>query len=235
MNLRDRYSREHPATSRSFSFYTLSSPFLDHLSSGPVDCETERTSDRREPLPMEEGMVHPEAQSVLNDTEFGRINTTGWYPHYKNCVQYFVECSQFTPIVQSVAAFINIRLPCQRPVESTSSTAQPASSFISLRPYVRRLIVTAQDSPAIMHAFFGDEWAAGVGCICKQERANYLFTAKSSGWADTKAAYDILPDELTPFLRPLREATEDEIRTAEARWSEWLAMEDWMVGARSPW
>lgn len=180
-------------------------------------------------------MVHPDVQSVLNDSEAARVNPTGWYPHYKNCVQYFVECSQYTPVVQSVAAFINIRLPYQRPSDPSSSGTQSAPPFISLRPYVRRLIVTAQDSPMIMHAFFGPEWAAGVGCIYKQERANYLFTAKSSGWASTKAAYDILPDEQAPFLRPLREPTEEEIRTAEARWSEWLAMEDWMVGARSPW
>lgn len=181
---------------------------------------------------MDEGIVHPEAQSILSDGELGRINPTGWYPHYKNCVQYFVECSQYSPIVQSVATFINIRLPHQRLPESSTG---PASQFVSLRPYVRRLIVTAQDSPTTMHAFFGDEWTAGVGCIYKQERTNYLFTAKSSGWASTKAAYDILPDEQTPFLRTLREPTEDEILNAEARWSEWLAMEDWMVGTRSPW
>lgn len=176
-------------------------------------------------------MMHPEAQAVLNDSEFGRTDPTGWYPHYKNCVQYFVECGQHTQTVQSVCAFINIRLPCQRPSEPAGS----GSMFVSLRPYVRRLIITAQDSPMIMCAFFGGDWAAGVGCIYKQERANYLFTAKSSGWASTKAAYDILPDEQTPFLRPLREPSEDEIRAAEARWSEWLAMEDWMVGTRSPW
>lgn len=137
-------------------------------------------------------------------------------------------------MVQSVAAFINIRLPCQRAPEAGLSTQQ-SPPYVSLRPFVRRLIVTAQDSPVTMRAFFGDDWEAGVGCIYKQERVNYLFTAKSSGWADTKTAYDIQPDEQTPFLRPLRDPSEEEIRAAEARWSEWLAMEDWMVGARSPW
>ena len=180
---------------------------------------------------------HPEAQAILHDAEFGRVDPTGWYPHYKHCVQYFVDCSQHTAIVQSIAAFVNIRLPYQRPQEpgTHSNSSQPPEFFISLRPYVRRLIITAQDSPMTMCAFFGDNWEAGVGCIYKQERTNYLFTAKSSGWASTKAAYDILPDEHTPFLRPLRDPSEDEIRTVEARWSEWLAMEDWMVGARSPW
>lgn len=179
-----------------------------------------------------DGLIDVDAQS-LHDGEFGRVDPTGWYPHYKRCVQYFLR-SQHAPIVQSVAAFINIRLPCQR-ADSAVTDPQAASSFISLRPYVRRLIVTAQDSPVAMAAFFGDDWQAGVGCIYKQERVNYLFTAKSSGWASTKAAYDMLPDEQTPFLRPLREPSEEEIQTAETRWSEWLAMEDWMVGPRSPW
>lgn len=178
-------------------------------------------------------MIYPEARSILQDGEFGRVDPTGWYAHYKTCLQYFMETSQFNPTVQSIAAFVNIRLPIQHPIDPTSP--QPAAGFISLRIYVRRLIITAQDTPVNMLAFFGPDWEAGVGCIYKQERTNYLFTAKSSGWAKTKASYDILPDEQTPFLRPLRDPSEDEIRAAEARWSEWLAMEDWMVGARSPW
>ncbi|KAJ5594420.1 uncharacterized protein N7459_000628 [Penicillium hispanicum] len=218
MDLRDHYSREHPA----------------HRS---AERDAERSFDSRGHRPVDEGMIyHPEAQALLHDPEFGRVDPTGWYPHYKHCVQYFLECSQHTPAVQSVAAFVNIRLPCQRAPESAApGPGQSLESFVSLRPYVRRLIITAQDSPVTMRTFFGESWEAGVGCIYKQERANYLFTAKSSGWASTKAAYDILPDEQTPFLRPLREPSEDEIRAAEGRWSEWLAMEDWMVGARSPW
>ncbi|KAJ5632880.1 hypothetical protein N7490_009219 [Penicillium lividum] len=201
----------------------------ERLARGSVERETERTSDRRAPS---EVVSYTEAQSIVTEGEFGRVDPTGWYPHYKQCMQYFLG-SQNTPTVQSVAAFINIRLPFQRPSEASLSTQQ--SPYISLRPYVRRLIVTAQDSPITMQAFFGDDWEAGVGCIYKQERINYLFTAKSSGWAETKTAYDMLPDEQTPFLRPLRDPSEEEIRAAEARWSEWLAMEDWMVGARSPW
>ncbi|KAJ5738404.1 hypothetical protein N7493_001559 [Penicillium malachiteum] len=203
----------------------------EHLAQRSVERETERTSDRRALYPADQGIIYTEAQPSLSESEFGRVDPTGWYPHYKDCVQYFVDRSQHTPPVQSVAAFINIRLPCQSPTPEPS--APP--TYVSLRPYVRRLIVTAQDSPTTMRAFFGDNWEAGVGCIYKQERINYLFTAKSSGWADTKTAYDMLPDEQTPFLRPLRDPSEEEIRAAEARWSEWLAMEDWMVGARSPW
>ncbi|KAJ5372349.1 hypothetical protein N7517_004355 [Penicillium concentricum] len=207
--------------------------FREQHAQRSVERDAERIPDRRE-RPREEGMNNPEAQSVLND-EFGRIDPTGWFPHYKNCVQHFVDYSQHTPQVQAITAFINIRLPCQHPSESSAVSPSTPSSFISLRPYIRRLIVTAQDSPAVMQGFFGGDWEAGVGCIYKQERVNYLFTAKSSGWASTKAAYDISPDEGTPFLRPLRDPSEDEIRVAEARWSEWLAMEDWMIGTRSPW
>ncbi|PWY92807.1 hypothetical protein BO70DRAFT_357944 [Aspergillus heteromorphus CBS 117.55] len=160
-----------------------------------------------------------------------------WYPQYLACTQYFLTHSQHTPAVQSLAAFLNIRLPCQRASSSSSSSSASSEPFptISLQPYIRRLIVTANDSPAVLDAFFGTGWPAGVGRMVQEERQNYLFTAKSGGWAATKAAYDILPDEQAPFLRPLRNPDEDELRRAEARWSEWLAMEDWMVGARSPW
>jgi hypothetical protein len=34
-------------------------------------------------------------------------------------------------------------------------------------------------------------------------------------------------DEAAPFLRPLRNVTEQEIVQAEEAWSEWLAMQDW--------
>lgn len=213
----------------------LIEPILRPTPPGSLERDAERSAHRREPS-INQGVNHPEARSILQDGdfgEFGRIDPTGWYTHYKTCLQHFVESSQFNPTVQSIAAFINIRLPAQHPTDPTNQ--QPAASFISLRPYVRRLIITAQDTPINMLAFFGPDWEAGVGCIYKQERTNYLFTAKSSGWADTKSSYDILPDEQTPFLRPLRDPSEEEIRAAETRWSEWLAMEDWMVGARSPW
>jgi hypothetical protein len=190
---------------------------------------------------LTQGMDSPQ----LGATEWAPDDPNEWYPQYIACLRHFLDQGQRSVQVQSVAAFINIRLPCQRlsdPVWQSSSlqsvgpTSGPAtSSYVSLRPYIRRLIVTGQDTPTVLHAFFGDDWVVGVGGICKEERVNYLFTAKSSGWASTKATYDILPDEHTPFLRPLREPGEEELRAAEARWSEWLAMEDWMVGPRSPW
>lgn len=173
-------------------------------------------------------------------------NPQDWHNHYNACLQYFIDQGQHSPSVQSIAAFLNIRLPCQKSSTSVSpsssspstnapQTSQSPASSVSLRPYIQRLIVTGHDAPSVLDAFFGDHWPAGVGCIFKQERVNYLFTAKSSGWASTKAAYDIHPDEQTPFLRALRDPSEDELREAEGRWSEWLAMEDWMVGPRSPW
>ncbi|KAI4139834.1 MAG: hypothetical protein L6R39_006089, partial [Caloplaca ligustica] len=56
----------------------------------------------------------------------------------------------------------------------------------------------------------------------------------SGGWASVKKDYDIGPAETVPFLRPLQGAVGQEIEAAEKTWSEWLAMEDWMVGPRAP-
>lgn len=44
----------------------------------------------------------------------------------------------------------------------------------------------------------------------------------------------MLPLETVPFFRPLQAAVDGEIAAAEKSWSEWLAMEDWMVGPRAP-
>jgi hypothetical protein len=101
-------------------------------------------------------------------------------------------------------------------------------------PYIRRLIVTGYDNPAILHGFFGDDWRTGIGTLHEAERRNYLFAAKSGGWAAVKKEYDIPPMETVPFMRPLQGALDTEIKAAERTWSEWLAMEDWMVGPRAP-
>jgi len=42
------------------------------------------------------------------------------------------------------------------------------------------------------------------------------------------------PHETVPFLRPLQDVQLAEIEGAEKTWSQWLAMEDWMVGPRAP-
>jgi hypothetical protein len=105
---------------------------------------------------------------------------------------------------------------------------------VSLVPYVRRLVATGFDTIAILHGFFGDDWDAGIGSIHENERRNYLFAAKSETWLRVKASYDLENGQTVPFLRPLQGVTEKEIQAAEANWSEWLAMQDWMLGPRAP-
>jgi hypothetical protein len=182
-----------------------------------------------------------------------------WHVAYQSCLKYFLDRAQHETTVQSVAALINIRLPfqwAQNPVLSSNrfspggihnpgtyapsysrhSPAQgPAgASWVSLLPYIRRLVATGFDTDGILHGFFGDDWRRGVGDHQELERRNFLFTAKSVGWAKVKYQYDMPPDELVPFIRPLQNVKLEEIESAEKEWSKWLAMEDWMVGPRDP-
>lgn len=184
-----------------------------------------------------------------DDTQFDIFD---WYPKYQSCQKYFVEHAQQSGPVQAVAAFINIRLPHQHPINpitgpssranNSSNSFFPRPAFapqnsytsVSLIPYLRRLVVTGLDFPGVLHGFFGDDWASGVGPLHEQERRNYLFAAKSGGWASVKKDYDMLPLETVPFMRPLQGPVIAEIEAAEKSWSEWLAMEDWMVGPRAP-
>ncbi|KAJ5179739.1 hypothetical protein N7492_002949 [Penicillium capsulatum] len=165
-----------------------------------------------------------------------------WYPRYQSCQQYFLDHAQHSVPVQALSAFLNIRLPFQRqpnpvfnstPVSSPTN-APPVAPSVSLIPYLRRLVATGMDFPGVLHGFFGDDWGSGVGPLHEQERRNYLFAAKSGGWASVKKDYDIPPLETIPFLRPLQSPLDAEIEAAERSWSEWLAMEDWMVGPRAP-
>lgn len=173
-----------------------------------------------------------------------------WYPSYASCQRYFLDHAQHQGPVQAVAAFLNILLPYQRnpPTYNSivvpraqSSAAQlnsntpfsPALST-SLIPYLRRLVVTGIDFPGILHGFFGDDWASGIGPLHEQERRNYLFAAKSGGWAAVKRDYDMEPLQTVPFLRPLQAVAEQEVVAAEKSWSEFMAFEDWMVGPRAP-
>ena len=124
--------------------------------------------------------------------------------------------------------------PSDVPPPMHQSSSAQGSSLISLIPYLRRLVVTGMDFPGVLHGFFGDDWSPGIGALHEQERRNYLFAAKSGGWASVKKDYDMLPLETVPFLRPLQGPVDTEILAAEKSWSEWLAMEDWMVGPRAP-
>ncbi|EXJ74548.1 uncharacterized protein A1O5_02844 [Cladophialophora psammophila CBS 110553] len=184
-----------------------------------------------------------------------QFDIIAWFPKYQSCQRYFIDHAQHEPLVQAFASFINILLPFQRqphPVYTTSgsrsgkarldrdavrpsaSEATAAASAVSLIPYLRRLVVTGMDVPQVLHGFFGDDWRAGIGPQREQERRNYLFAAKSGGWAAVKRDYDIPPLETVPFMRPLYDPTDAEVEAAERTWSEWLALEDWMVGSRAP-
>lgn len=116
----------------------------------------------------------------------------------------------------------------------SGSSNVPNAAAVSLVPYIRRLVATGFDKPDVLHGFFGDDWVAGIGPVHEIERRNYLFAAKSSSWLKVKSDYDMNANETIPFLKPLQEATEAEIAQAEAQWSDWLAMQDWMVGPRAP-
>lgn len=70
--------------------------------------------------------------------------------------------------------------------------------------------------------------------MLEAERRNYLFAAKSDTWLQVKTSYDMADGQTVPFLRPLQNVSEKEIVVAETNWSEWLAMQDWMLGPRAP-
>ncbi|KAG5932590.1 hypothetical protein E4U53_001258 [Claviceps sorghi] len=166
-----------------------------------------------------------------------------WYPKYQSCQQFFVDYSQHTKPVQAVAARINIFLPFQRAGsrdDSAPGSPDPilssvsAGACVTLVPYIRRLVVTGFDDAATLQGFFGDDWKDGIGSIHEAERRNYLFAAKSDPWLKVKAQYDMENGQTVPFLRPLIDVTENEIISAETNWSDWLAMQDWMLGPRAP-
>ncbi|KAJ9631902.1 hypothetical protein H2203_000303 [Taxawa tesnikishii (nom. ined.)] len=123
----------------------------------------------------------------------------------------------------------------QRPSPSpTQRSHSTAPVFVSLVPYVRRLVITGFDKPGILHGFFGDAWSAGITPLQDCERRNYLFAAKHGGWRTCKKQYDLSPEETVPFLKPLQNVRQEELESAEKSWSSWLAMEDWMIGPRAP-
>nr|KMM73421.1 hypothetical protein CPAG_09710 [Coccidioides posadasii RMSCC 3488] len=173
-----------------------------------------------------------------------------WYPRYQSCQRYFLDRAQHSVPVQALSSFLNILLPFQRQPNPVFNSAADAAQCrpqspgpvtptsvppsVSLVPYIRRLVATGMDYPGVLHGFFGDDWVTGIGPLHEQERRNYLFAAKSGGWAAVKRDYDIQPLETIPFLRPLQSPVDSEIEAAERGWSEWLAMEDWMVGPRAP-
>ncbi|KAI8714214.1 hypothetical protein NCS52_01140900 [Fusarium sp. LHS14.1] len=186
-------------------------------------------------------------QSPFQESQFDIFE---WYPQFQSCLRYFIDHAQYSAPVQTVAACVNILLPFQKgtspPVTPTRSGPGPSASAsggiplglprtsVTLIPYIRRLVVTGFDSPAVLHGFFGDDWLQGIGPVHESERRNYLFAAKSDNWLKVKSQYDMADGQTVPFLRPLQNVTEEEIQAAESNWSEWLAMQDWMLGPRAP-
>lgn len=128
-------------------------------------------------------------------------------------------------------SFARQTIQAQHRVTSASSSAL---AYVPLITYIRRLVVTGFDRPPVLHGFFGDGYQAGVGSLQECERRNYLFAAKSGGWATVKTQYDMGEGQTVPFLQPLQGVRIEEIEAAEKLWSQWLALEDWMVGPRAP-
>ncbi|KAF3079207.1 hypothetical protein TWF569_010688 [Orbilia oligospora] len=170
-----------------------------------------------------------------------RFDIIAWYPHYQSCLKYFLNTAQHSYPCQALAAFLNIRLPYQQSEPANEYVNMPPASpgtsgssrtrnqvWVSLIPYIRRLVATGFDKPGILHGWFGDDWALGIGPMHESERRNFLFAAKSGGWSNVKKEYDQVSDEAIPFLRPLDNVGDAEVRAAEASWSDWLALEDWM-------
>ena len=146
---------------------------------------------------------------------------------------YFIEHAQYQAPVQSITAIMNIKLPFQKCPNLHQNGHQPVS-YITAIPYVRRLVATGYDHPDVLHMLFGDHWEIGIGPLHEIERRNYLFAAKASNWLEMKLSYDMDDGQTVPFLSPLQNVSEREIANAEVCWGQWLAMQDWMLGPRSP-
>ncbi|QDS76595.1 hypothetical protein FKW77_007511 [Venturia effusa] len=206
-----------------------------------------------------DGTSHQSASNMNNSPTGPNFDVLEWHPHYVSCQRYFLDHAQHDPATQSACALLNILLPCQwpsNPVMNSSGhppqpTAQGAYSSpysrhpsaadragqkpaVSLIPFIRRMVVTGFDKDGVLHGFFGDAWRKGVGPLQECERRNYLFAAKSVGWAKVKYQYDMSDNQTVPFIKPLQNVQLQEIEAAEKEWSNWLAMEDWMVGPRAP-
>ncbi|KAL9081640.1 MAG: hypothetical protein Q9159_007179 [Coniocarpon cinnabarinum] len=120
---------------------------------------------------------------------------------------------------------------------STNSSAPPLpqTSFVSLIPYIRRMLITGYAVAPALYGVFGSDYNAGILPLVEVERRNYLFTAKSVGWAGTKREYDMPDGQAVPFLRPLEDVKGPEVGNAEREWGRWMrGMEDWEVEERGP-
>lgn len=154
--------------------------------------------------------------------------------HYNSA--HGMHSSGFTGMAGPGPASMNSsgKAPVSMLCDQAQQQQQQQQASVTLTPYIRRLVATGFDIPGVLHGFFGDDWAVGVGPLHEAERRNYLFAAKSDNWAKVKASYDMDGEQMVPFLKPLQNVSEKEIEGAETSWSEWLAMQDWMLGPRAP-
>ncbi|KUJ07328.1 uncharacterized protein LY89DRAFT_742963 [Mollisia scopiformis] len=211
---------------------------------------------------QEQGRIHSNAQSTRLPSIVSQ-SLLDWIVEYKSCERFFLIHAQASPLVQAICTYMNIRLQYQKIAVSPPTTPIPwlpsqpnlcvphpqnlplphlhtppsgnsNLQTVSLVPYIRRLVCTGLNTELILMEFFGRGWSSGIGQILQQEEQNYLFAAKSADWHQVKLAYDISSEETAPFLVPLKEATMQKIVDAEHNWSEWLAMQDWMLGPRRP-
>ena len=60
-----------------------------------------------------------------------------------------------------------------------------------------------------------------MGPLHESEHHNFLFTVKSGGWANVKKDYNKVGEECVPFLHPLDNILNGEIKSAESSWSDW--------------
>jgi hypothetical protein len=161
-------------------------------------------------------------------------------PHINLGTALFLDHAQRYHFAVILCEFINIQLPYQKtptfllpePVPWLPPPRNSIFRSVSLIPYIRRLFCSGNNTDTILREFFGSCWYSGIGTL--QERQNYLCAAKSAPWDKRKLAYDIGSQKTAPHLVPLRDATVKEIMDAERYWTEWMGMQDWMLGPRRP-
>lgn len=161
-----------------------------------------------------------------------------WYPKFLVCHQYFLDRGQHEHGIQALAEFLNIQLPWHKqpyPVNS-AAVATPCEYanrprvepgypvHVSLIPYIRRLVATGYDDEKILRGFFGQEWKLGIGHMHEMERRNYMFACRSANFVDTKASYDVSPEETVPFLAQLKNVSPSELSHNIAAWEVWMTM-----------
>lgn len=57
---------------------------------------------------------------------------------------------------------------------------------------------------------------------------NYLFAVKSDNWLLVKTSYDMADGQEILFMKPPEGLVEEDIRCCESKWSQWLALQDWI-------